>query len=203
MGIEERKHRHQERLRAKILEVAEDLFVKEGFENVSMRKIATAIEYSPTTIYRFFENKSEIVGELIAEGYRRVREGYQEVLAREHDGAFDCLSAVIRGYVDFALENPNHYELWFATGELEVDGKDLVLHHGDLNFTVYQVWFDQIEKCQKEGLFPERDALDVFQLIWSVVHGLISLRIRHPKMPWMPMEQHLTELLDQIKERPD
>ncbi len=60
MSIDDRKEREKEILRRKILDAAERLFVEEGYENVSMRKIAAIIEYSPTTIYRFFESNASM-----------------------------------------------------------------------------------------------------------------------------------------------
>ena len=56
MGIKERRAREKEQLRRQILSAARELFVNEGYENVSMRKIANKIEYSPTTIYLYFKD---------------------------------------------------------------------------------------------------------------------------------------------------
>ena len=68
MGIPERKERAREDLRKRILAAAEELFVREGYEKVSMRKIARRIEYSPTTIYHHFKDKAELFACLL-EGY--------------------------------------------------------------------------------------------------------------------------------------
>ena len=68
MGIPERRERARGELRARILAVAEELFVREGYENVSMRRIAARIEYSPTTIYHHFKDKAELFACLL-EGY--------------------------------------------------------------------------------------------------------------------------------------
>jgi hypothetical protein len=68
--------------------------------------------------------------------------------------------------------------------------------HGRLQFVVYQMWLDNIEACQAEGLFPGRVSLEIFQILWSRVHGLISLRLQHPDLPWMPVAQHLKEVFD-------
>lgn len=57
MGILERKEKQREEIRKMILEASMQLFVKEGFENVSIRKIADLIEYSPTTLYIYFKDK--------------------------------------------------------------------------------------------------------------------------------------------------
>ena len=61
MGISERREREKQELREKILEKAKEILIKEGQDNLSIRNIATAIEYSPATIYLYFQDKDEIV----------------------------------------------------------------------------------------------------------------------------------------------
>ena len=61
MGIKERRAREKEQLRQQILSAARELFVNEGYEKVSMRKIANKIEYSPTTIYLHFKDKADLL----------------------------------------------------------------------------------------------------------------------------------------------
>src|SRR5215213_11936500 len=64
MGTRERRDREREEIRAKILDAARDLFASQGYEAVSMRKIAEAIEYSPTAIYVHFDDKADLMREL-------------------------------------------------------------------------------------------------------------------------------------------
>lgn len=195
MGISERKERERAELRSRILEAAEALFVREGYENVSMRKVARKIEYSPTTIYRYFKNKSEIMEHLMARGYRGVRERYRMVMEDPGATPFATLSRIIREYVDFGLSHPNHYHLWHAASELREEGGALTVRQGGRSLPVYEVWLDLTRECQEEGLFPEGDALSLFQLIWGCVHGLISLRLQHPEIPWPPLEDQVENLL--------
>ena len=61
MGVHERRAREKKELRQEILDAARDLFLREGYENVSMRKIAEKIEYSPTTIYLYFQDKADLL----------------------------------------------------------------------------------------------------------------------------------------------
>ncbi len=182
-------------LKQRVLEAAEELFVKDGYRNVSMRKIAEKIEYSPTTIYRLFRNKADVMDHLIAEGYSGVYRRYEEILAHRPDSPLETLNQIITEYVAFALENPNHYELWFATSEIRVEDDQLRMRHGEASYRVYHTWLDRIDECKAEGLLPDRDRLALFQLIWGTVHGMISLRIHHPQFPWLPLEQHVKELL--------
>src|SRR3954468_8526803 len=70
MGIKERHERDRNAVRRAILDAARELFVSEGYENVSMRKIADRIEYSPAAIYSYFPSKDEIFIALAEEGIR-------------------------------------------------------------------------------------------------------------------------------------
>jgi AcrR family transcriptional regulator len=199
MGIEERKAKHRDGLRRKILAAAEEVFVADGYRNVSMREIARRIEYSPTTIYRLFKNKDEIMEELIAQGYVGVYQRYQEIIAREGDDPLATLEEIIRSYIEFALANPRHYELWFATSRIEVVDAQLHMHHGNARYKVYHVWLDHIEECQRRGLLADTDTLTLFQLIWAAVHGVISLRLHHPGFPWLPLQSHIDSLIAMIE----
>lgn len=195
MGIIERKQRQRVNLKQRVLQAAEELFVKDGYRNVSMRKIAERIEYSPTTIYRLFRNKAEVMDHLIAAGYRSVYRRYEEILARRPASPLETLNLIITEYVRYALEHPNHYELWFSTGELTRIENQLRMRHGGTSYHVYQAWLDRIDECKTERLLPQRDTLVLFQLIWGTVHGMISLRIHHRRFPWLPPERHVKETL--------
>lgn len=70
MGIKERQERDREAVRRSILDAARELFVAEGFQNVSIRKIAERIEYSPAAIYGYFPSKDDIFFALAEEGFR-------------------------------------------------------------------------------------------------------------------------------------
>src|SRR5207247_3232488 len=70
MGIKERQERDREAVRRAILDAARDLFTTEGYRNVSIRKIAERIEYSPAAIYSYFASKDDIFFALAEEGFR-------------------------------------------------------------------------------------------------------------------------------------
>src|SRR5260221_14437232 len=70
MGIKERQERDREAVRRSILAAVRDLFVSEGFQNVSIRKIAERIEYSPGALYGYFPRKDDIFFALAEERFR-------------------------------------------------------------------------------------------------------------------------------------
>src|SRR5947209_10455818 len=113
MGVAERRDRERLELRAKIMDAARRLFADEGYEAVSMRRIAEAIEYSPTAIYLHFADKQALFGELCVEDFGKLAEMFQALAAIEDPIA--RIEQTGRTYVKFALEYPNHYRLMFMT----------------------------------------------------------------------------------------
>ena len=196
MGVSARKQKETEALREKVLDTAEDIFVREGIAQVTMRRIATSIDYAPTVLYRLFANKADLLDHLIARGYKGVRGQYDVVLRKQGLSPKAMLEGIISTYVDYAVSHPNHYRMWFDTSSLQHDGQQLRMKHGRLEYVVFRVWIDGIESCQADGMFKGWDSLDVFQILWSRVHGLISLRLQHPNLPWTSVTRHLNEVLE-------
>src|SRR5258705_12271071 len=99
MGTKQRREREKEALRQEILDAARELFVKEGYENVSMRRIAEKIEYSPTTIYLYFEDKTELFFAICEETFAKLSTKL-EAIYRECNDPIECLRRGCRSYVD-------------------------------------------------------------------------------------------------------
>src|SRR2546430_17355029 len=98
MGIKERQERDREAVRRSILDAARELFVSEGYRNVSIRKIAEKIEYSPAAIYGYFPSKDDIFYALAEEGFRLL---YTRDDAEAFDTALEKLEPLERIRVIF------------------------------------------------------------------------------------------------------
>src|SRR5689334_19919499 len=109
MGIEERKSREKDEMRKLILQTAMHLFLEEGIDNVSLRKIADKIEYSPAAIYSYFKDKGEIVLALHNEGFTKLY-SMQTSLDNISD-PLEKLRKMGQVYMQFALENRDYYDL--------------------------------------------------------------------------------------------
>src|ERR1700730_11086394 len=112
MGVQERREREKKELKQEILDAARDLFVREGFENVSMRRIAEKIEYSPTTIYLYFEDKASLLFAICEETSARLAKR-MAALTKASPDPVKPLRGGCRAYVDFGLKYPNHYRVPF------------------------------------------------------------------------------------------
>ena len=113
MGITERREREREEVRQKILDAARELFESEGYDNVTMRRIAEAIEYSPTTIYLHFEDKDDLVRALCNEDFGRLLEALS--LIPPAPDPVEPIRQLGRAYVGFAVDNPNHFRFMFMS----------------------------------------------------------------------------------------
>src|ERR1700739_2308856 len=113
MGVKERREREKSETRGKILDAARELFVSEGYEGVSMRKVAEKIEYSPTAIYVHFADKNELFHELCRQDFARLMEVMKS--AEMSSDPVEQLRQIGRNYVAFGVNFPNHYIFMFMT----------------------------------------------------------------------------------------
>ncbi len=115
MGIKERHERDREAVQRSILDAARDLFVSDGYNNVSIRKIAERIEYSPAAIYSYFPGKDDIFFALAEEGFRLLGDP-----ALNQDAAIPALSpleqlrGIFRHFYRFSAEHPEYFSLMFV-----------------------------------------------------------------------------------------
>jgi AcrR family transcriptional regulator len=116
MGIKERQLRDREAVRRAILDAARELFVAEGFQNVSIRKIAERIEYSPAAIYGYFPSKDDIFFALAEEGFRLLGDPGTPPRQTELQmlPPLARVRAVFWRLYEFSREQPQYFALMFV-----------------------------------------------------------------------------------------
>jgi len=199
MGVQERRLREKEELRQEILDAARDLFVKEGYDAVSMRKIAEKIEYSPTTIYLHFKDKEEIFDCLCEETFARLDKKLQSV---QLDDSIEGLKKGLRAYVDFGLKHPNHYQITFLTPKAHESASS-----GSRRKEAGCRSFECLRACVAalvaKGEIADPDSDKIAQALWCGAHGVTSLLIVHPDFPWVSrnelIEQVINTMVDSLK----
>ena len=175
MGTAERREREREEMKNLILQTAMRLFLDEGYDKVSMRRIADEIEYSPGTIYLYFRDKDEIMYALHSIAFGKF---HQALAAMGTDkDPYQRLMEGGRGYVDFALANPELYELMFimrAPARSIPEGKEW--KEGKHSYNMLR---DTVQDGVTAGVLPSDTDVDAATLyFWSTVHGMASLAIR-------------------------
>ncbi len=193
MGISERKARSRERLRARILAAAERLFLRHGYQNVSMRRIAGQIEYSPATIYHHFQDKGELFFFLLESYHGRLLERIQGIY-RRGGNAVALLKKGMRAYIEFGLANPSYYTLAFlSTPEIKAES---YMTRGTKGTAAFQTLQVSVGECIRRGLFPRMDPDLAAQVIWSAIHGVTSLLITNPNFPWVDRDTLIDTVID-------
>jgi AcrR family transcriptional regulator len=199
MGPKQRREREKETLRQEILDAARELFVKEGYENVSMRRIAEKIEYSPTTIYLYFEDKASLLFAICDETFAKLAKR-METIVKGEDDPVESLKRGCRAYVEFGLKYPNHYRVTFINHPQIHLGADHYLRDGSMGMRAYGFLRAGVEQCIKQKRFRESDVDAVTQMIWAGGHGLTSLLITKPDFPWANRNQLIDLLIDTLVE---
>jgi AcrR family transcriptional regulator len=186
MGVKERREREKSGTRDKILDAARELFVTEGYEGVSMRRVAEKIEYSPTAIYVHFADKNELFHELCRQDFARLQDVMKS--ADMPSDPVERLRQIGRNYVEFGVRFPHHYVFMFMTPHPahEPDEADREII-GNPEVDAYALLKWAVQEAINAGCFREevQDAELVSQTLWASVHGVISLQIAKGEDPWV------------------
>lgn len=108
MSIEKRREREKEEMKELILSAASEIVALEGFEQISIRKIAAKIEYSPSIIYHYFADKDEIINHLMRKGYKKIVEAVSAA-DRKSDSPEEQIKEMTRNYIEAALRMPEEF----------------------------------------------------------------------------------------------
>jgi AcrR family transcriptional regulator len=185
MGVTERRERERQEIKAKILEAARELFAEQGYEQVTMRRIAERIEYSPTAIYFHFKDKEALLRELCDQDFAALASQLLQI-AIERD-PIERLRRIGRAYVRFALDYPNQYRFMFMTPKPALDPCDSAIERGNPEQDAYAFLKATVsEAIQSNRLREGLSNPDlVSQMIWGATHGVVSLPIAKSNDPWV------------------
>lgn len=174
MGTAERKEREKAELKEQILNAAKKILLKSGKEGLTIRKIAADIEYSPATIYLYFQDKDQILHELMEMGFMLMNKGMVHAFAEKDP--VKRIREIGRAYVRFGIENKDWYDIMFNSDEpmkhmqkcCEDWDEGMAMFHF-LTMTCKEA----IDKHQLRSLNEQVLALQ----LWSCVHGLVNLTL--------------------------
>ena len=186
MGIEERKERQRRSLRQEILSAALDVFANEGYHQLSMRKLAEKIEYSPTTIYLHFKDKAELFECVCEQTFSQLCDVLSKIVVSTAD-PLEAFEKSCRAYVDFGLQHPDQYTVAFLldSGQRSTPlAPDEVLQKYPKAMEAFYQLRGGVAECMAKGRFAEGDPDVMSQVVWAALHGLTALLIVKPSFPW-------------------
>jgi len=163
---------HHGSLKKALLEAALALIRKSGSSAFTLREVARRAGVSHNAPYRHFRHKEELLAALAAEGFDRLTESMTKA-AEPASTAMDRFRATGRGYVAFALRNPQHFTVMFEI-PWQFDSYPQTQAAGARAFGTL---VRHVEVCQTEGALPSGDPMPFALLAWSMVHGVAKLAI--------------------------
>ena len=176
--------------RAEILEAAERIFVANGYEGATIRKIADEVGVSSTALYMHFPDKGCILLEISERTIRQLLERNAEIASKPEDAA-RRVELMLESYMRWGLEHPNAYMLVFCsvTPVSDVLGDSLA----EISARCYDIFSGVVRELAQENRLKSGDADSVAQALWAATHGLVALLITRPDFEWAPTE-HLMKL---------
>jgi AcrR family transcriptional regulator len=172
MGIAERKIRQKGEVKASILQAAWQLVEKEGWQSLSIRKIADAIEYSSPVIYDHFANKEAILLEFTKRGFQQLNE--ELIKAKDKfKNPEQQMEAIAYAYWKFAFNHKEYYQLMYGLG---MPGCEAVKQIPELA-TFTEIILAPVREMLKKSKNTDADPYLKLHTFWSTLHGLISINM--------------------------
>jgi AcrR family transcriptional regulator len=172
MASKDRILRLKEETRINILDASLDIVKEEGWQALSMRKIADKIEYTAPIIYEYFANKEAILMELTRRGFILLAKDMQAA-KEKHRIPAKQIEAMWLAYWNFAFTQKEFYQLMFG---VDVNCCELaaMMPEAEVPFTLVTDVIQEVMASQK----PSEDDICVkYYTYWSVIHGLISINL--------------------------
>ena len=155
-----------------ILACACDLYLTDGLNGLSMRKLAKEVGVTAPALYRYYDGREAVLAELV----RQAHHVFLDYLRRglEAPTPVDRFFRAGEGYIDFALEHPRWYAIMYSSPErlgMESFPDDIE----SMGCAIQQFWIDRVNECMRAGVLKDGDPQAVGVTLWAHAHGLIQL----------------------------
>lgn len=166
---------HHGDLRQALLTAAKELIAEAGIENLSLRKLAERAGVSRTAPYHHFSDKNDLLCAIAAQGFLRRHQEARDTFNNSRLTAEEKFAEFICGYIKFAANNPEEYELMFGRNIWKQNNSTQELR--DVAYPCFQHQLEMITSWQQMGLISGDNPLRTSQVIWGAVHGIAKLWI--------------------------
>jgi AcrR family transcriptional regulator len=181
--------------RIEILQAAERIFVADGYEGATIRKIADEVGVSSTALYMHFRDKDEILHEICYGALKQLLQQNSEFAAMPTD-AVTRVRLLLEAYARMALEHPNAYHLVYCATPRVTAGSPMQAATNEIGAQCYARYLGVVREIAAEGRLRVPDAECAAQALWTAVHGLVALMITRPSVDWRPADELIAVMLD-------
>jgi AcrR family transcriptional regulator len=186
MGSKERIQRIKEETKANILEASLEIVKEDGWQALSMRKIADKIEYTAPIIYEYFANKEGILLELTRKGNGILLQDLKDACSK-FENAAGQLEAMWIAYWDFAFKHTQLYQLMFG---VDMSCCELTKSLPEAEAARKLLW-SKISELMDTEHPAEEIVCRKYYTFWSIIHGLISINLTRRGTANDEMNQHI------------
>ncbi|MGI9592352.1 MAG: TetR/AcrR family transcriptional regulator [Myxococcota bacterium] len=174
-AFERRRLQQREETRRTILDATGALLVEDGYEGFSMRRLAARCGYAAPSIYHHFGDKQSLLDAVVEERFQLVL-GRRRWVRRRPDPP-ETVRAMMAEFVQFGLENPDHYKLL----DLPRPGDPSPPPSSE---RVRELLHEQLEELGAAGRLASDSVDEAAQFLWCVITGLLRLQVVHSKGDW-------------------
>jgi len=160
--------------RGEILAAAKSLFLEEGFERTTMRRIAAVVGISSTALYVYFADKEAILRAIAEQTFKDLI-AFLEASQPAGASALDRFRAGLRAYVAFGRSRPDEYRLTFSTKMIGSPSPGRVREPIEAGSTSFALLKDGIARLIQDGTFASGSPYLAAEAIWACLHGVTSL----------------------------
>ncbi|MDF2880348.1 MAG: transcriptional regulator [Clostridiaceae bacterium] len=183
MSIHERKMREKDERRALILNAALEIISEEGMDNLSIRKIASKIEYSPAIIYHYFKDKDDVINQMLKNEYNEIllTLSSDKILKMSPE---ERLIESIKKYINMALQMADKYKFIMLNNSKEVlDHTSILFHGASRERQALKMLCDCLEHIYHTSVSDKPEIELTAQIIWASTFGLIMRLITEKNTP--------------------
>lgn len=182
-------------LKDRIIETARELLLKNGYRNISLRKIAREVGVSATSIYLHFENKDDLIHTLMEQAIDRLNDLLEKKANREKD-PIQKLEDLAHAYVDFALNNPREYQIIFLFSSDEMTRYPVEKFRKARRG--YELVHAVLEEGVKQGLITEEQPRLAAYTFWAQLHGVMSVVLSKRLDTRIDQKEFIEEAIEHI-----
>lgn len=186
-----RRDRHKAELRAELVTAAHELVREEGYDGLTIRKLAKRVGYAPMSVYSYFADKQDILLALAEDAFATLA---RRIEAQPADDPIEALRVVMTEYATFGLGNPNEYRTVFMTQKTRPP-EDKTFAQMEADNPAMKVLVSRVEACIAAGRL-HGDPYAIANMLWAVGHGTISLLITFPFHPFGDPQAFVKRMCD-------
>lgn len=167
---------HHGDLRSTLLNAANTLLKETGIEGLSLRKLADKVGVSRTAPYHHFKDKNQLLCAIAEQGFIRWQHDAEFIFNQAGVPAKDKYRQFFHGYISYAADNPELYDLMFGRTIWKLNSATNELR--DVAYPSFHYQVEMTKKWQEQGLMPlNEDSLRLSQVTWGTMHGIARLLI--------------------------